>query len=130
LKRREAVYIGGALGIWVALYLLATLGISSVFACYPNIDTFSWICGHQHGVLSLVTAVIPAYFAGRWIGRAGLLHGGLLSFGGWLIVRLAEWSIRPGPFDFDMWDVFVSYIVMGALAGGVGQLHHSSKGAQ
>lgn len=75
----------------------------------------------------LVAAVLPAYLTGRWIGRSGMAFGAVVSLGGWLIVNFAQPIL--GPNSFDAWHLMGNYVVIGALAGGIGQFHRPLAGS-
>lgn len=126
MTRAEVLVVCTGLGIAILTYFGTEFVIWRAYYAIECEKMFSPACIELLHFKHLVAAVLPAYLTGRWIGRRGMALGAVVSLGGWFMVNFLQPIL--GPNSFDAWHLVGNYVVLGALAGGIGQFHRPLAG--
>lgn len=122
----DAFRVAAGIGFAVLVYFALEFVTWRAYYAMECEKMFSSTCMSLLQVKHIVAAALPAYLTGRWIGRLGIVLGATVSLGGWLTVNLVQALF--GPNSFDAWHLVGNYLVIGALAGGIAQLHRPRAG--
>lgn len=120
MNRADLLRVLAGLGLAVLIYFVMDFATWRAYYAMECERMFSSTCMALLHAKHIVAAALPAYLIGRWIGRSGMAFGAMVSLGGWLTVNWVQALL--GPNNFDAWHRVGEYVVIGALAGGIGQL--------